>query len=265
MVLDGEYYAATTIVVTTLIIYYGRDLHLKTLSHCQYLPTVFAIIFSWHRGTLQSLLHRALLLNQSYQVIGLHIMQGITIAAASIGLVAMLDVFLGWGIIKQSKNSNTIFGPNTISNYGIFSLLRAFGEEFGWRCYLMPILLAKYNVMETLFISGIIWALFHIPIMILLTARYEVERPLYTWVLQGLSVFLDAYVFGWLSIQTNYSLWAAGSFHAAWNFINPIVLGSVYTNTDGIIKGELWKINGEGLAGCIVSLMMIYLIQLNIS
>lgn len=188
------------------------------------------------------------------------------LAITTVALVAMLDVFLGWGIVKSGKNTKSIFGANTTSNYNIFfGTLRACGEEFGWRCYLMPILMAKYSTMQTLFISGVIWALFHIPIMILLTSRNNTKSPTCTWILQGLSVFLDAYVLGWLSIKTNYSLWAAGSYHAAWNFINPIVLGSVYTNTDGIVKGEIWKINGEGLAGCIVTLLMIYLIHVDLS
>lgn len=68
MILEGEYFATITIVVTTAIIYYGRHLHFQTLNYCQYLPTIFAIIFSWYNGTLQPLLQQALLLSQGYQV-----------------------------------------------------------------------------------------------------------------------------------------------------------------------------------------------------
>lgn len=31
-----------------------------------------------------------------------------------------------------------------------------------------------------------------------------------------------------------------------------MILGSIYTQTPGEYKGEQWKINGEGLAGCLV-------------
>ncbi len=42
--------------------------------------------------------------------------------------------------------------------------------------------------------------------------------------------------------------------HFIWNRINPLLLGSIYTNTSGWMIGEQWKINGEGLMGCIVYL-----------
>ena len=51
-----------------------------------------------------------------------------------------------------------------------------------------------------------------------------------------------------------FSMWAPTMMHFTWNRINPVILGSIYTQTPGKVKGEQWLINGEGLAGCIVQI-----------
>lgn len=35
------------------------------------------------------------------------------------------------------------------------------------------------------------------------------------------------------------------------------MLGDIYTNTSGMISGDIIKINGEGVLGCILGAMMI--------
>ncbi len=42
-----------------------------------------------------------------------------------------------------------------------------FGEEWGWRGYLLPHLLERFSVIPTLIISGIIWGIWHAPITVL--------------------------------------------------------------------------------------------------
>jgi len=49
-----------------------------------------------------------------------------------------------------------------------------------------------------------------------------------------------------------HSLWAASVMHWFWNVYNPLTLGSIYTGAPGRLQGEQWKINGEGLTGCLV-------------
>ena len=42
-----------------------------------------------------------------------------------------------------------------------------FGEEWGWRGYLLPHLLERFSVLPALFISGIIWGIWHAPLTVL--------------------------------------------------------------------------------------------------
>jgi len=46
----------------------------------------------------------------------------------------------------------------------ILFLMGPFGEEFGWRGYLHPILKEKYTLFQTSLILGLIWSMWHLPL-----------------------------------------------------------------------------------------------------
>lgn len=47
------------------------------------------------------------------------------------------------------------------------NVFTCFGEEWGWRGYLLPHMLKKHSVTFTILVSGIIWGLWHAPITVL--------------------------------------------------------------------------------------------------
>ncbi len=47
------------------------------------------------------------------------------------------------------------------------NLLNCFGEEWGWRGYLLPKLLRQFKIIPTLLLSGMIWGLWHLPLIIM--------------------------------------------------------------------------------------------------
>lgn len=49
----------------------------------------------------------------------------------------------------------------------LFNALAAFGEEAGWRGYLAPVLLERLGIVGGLLVSGIIWGLWHAPLLLL--------------------------------------------------------------------------------------------------
>jgi len=75
---------------------------------------------------------------------------------------------------------------------GIALLPLGFGEEYGWRSYLLPRLLSLGEVKGTL-ILGVIWSLWHLPVLILRQKPFILSIPLF-----AITVMLLAFPFTWL-------------------------------------------------------------------
>lgn len=109
-------------------------------------------------------------------------------------------------VIAALQVSNILF--NTL-----FAALFVFGEEFGWRGWLLPALM-PIGVWPALIVSGVIWGLWHTPIILM---GYNYARPDLVGVLM-MVVFcvLSGIVLGWLRLRTG-SVWPAVFGHAAIN------------------------------------------------
>ena len=92
---------------------------------------------------------------------------------------------------------------------GIF----AFGEEFGWRGYLLPALL-PLGQLRALLLSGVIWGVWHAPV-ILLGHNYP-NAPVLGVLLMTLFCVLLGVLFGWMRLATK-SVWPAVIAHGALN------------------------------------------------
>jgi uncharacterized protein len=95
----------------------------------------------------------------------------------------------------------------------IFNALFAFGEEWGWRGYLLQKLL-PLGQWPALIICGVIWGLWHLPV-ILLGYNY----PLYPnsgWLFMLVLCILLGILFGWTRLATG-SIWPAVIAHGALN------------------------------------------------
>lgn len=49
----------------------------------------------------------------------------------------------------------------------LLNIIFCFGEEWGWRGYLLPRFLEKISIIPTLLISGLIWGLWHAPLIVM--------------------------------------------------------------------------------------------------
>lgn len=47
------------------------------------------------------------------------------------------------------------------------NIINCFGEEWGWRGYLLPKMLKRFKVVPTLLITGVIWGLWHAPLTVM--------------------------------------------------------------------------------------------------
>ena len=123
---------------------------------------------------------------------------------------------------------------------GLFVAFGAIGEEIGWRGFLVPELDKHYNFTKTSIISGVIWAVYHYPLLIWLYApQYDISPwPLLVFVLissTGLSCIM-----AWFRLKSG-SVWTAILFHASLNMHNQGFFQQLTTETSNLthyISGE---------------------------
>ena len=114
---------------------------------------------------------------------------------------------------------------------GILNLIPSLGEEWGWRGYMMPRLLKTMKPLPALLTGGVIWGLWHAP-LIALGHNYGTGYPGYPWVgIAAMCVF--CVVFGilltWVTEKTG-SVIPAAVAHGAFNGIAGI---GAYLTADG--------------------------------
>ena len=110
--------------------------------------------------------------------------------------------------------------------FTVYGCLWTAGEEIGWRGYMLTRLIAA-GVPQPLFVSGLIWAVWHFP-LILSGAYASGPHPLLSAGLFTIMVIGNALVGGVLRLRSG-SVWPAIVLHAAWNSIiqNPFDRSSV--------------------------------------
>ena len=95
----------------------------------------------------------------------------------------------GWGTITASSLILKIF-INAIIGIIVVSAL-AFFEEIGWRAWMLPRLIKRYNVKKGIIIGALVWALWHVP-FILSGISYIDNVPLYATLLVPIGPLVQA-------------------------------------------------------------------------
>jgi uncharacterized protein len=98
----------------------------------------------------------------------------------------------------------------------LIGCLSAAGEEIGWRGYMLTRLIDG-GVRRPVLVSGLVWALWHVPLIV--SGQYAAGRyPLLSALLFVPSVTCAGYIAARLRLVSG-SVWPAVFFHAAWNAI----------------------------------------------
>lgn len=114
--------------------------------------------------------------------------------------------------------------------YGLVrSVSSALGEEIGWRGFLVPELSKTTSFTLTSLISGMVWSLWHYPILIY--GDYNAGTP--TW--YGLTCFTvmvvsGSFIFAWMRLKSG-SLWTGAILHASHNLYIQAIFTPLTRNT----------------------------------
>jgi len=99
--------------------------------------------------------------------------------------------------------------------FGIpFNMIFTFGEEFGWRGYLLP-RLAPLGGVPAAILTGVVWGLWHAPLIILYGYNYPGHPLLGVGMMVVFTVALGM-IFAWLRFRSG-SIWPSTLAHAAIN------------------------------------------------
>ena len=170
-----------------------------------------------------------------------------------ISICAIIALLTGLGYFNPGSLGGSSFAAVLITSIILIlvNLIPVFGEEYGWRGYLLPKLTKSMGKIMATVIVGMVWALFHFPIVYLLASATGIGNPLLVAVIQACAAFVFSFSF-------SYSYYLSGSiipvmfYHSTWNVVNTLILGDIYTKNLGLIAGNIPYINGEGLFGMIL-------------
>jgi uncharacterized protein len=133
----------------------------------------------------------------------------------------------------------------TLAVAPIINFIPAFGEEFGWRGYLLPKLLPLGRE-KALIISGIIWGLWHLPFVFLIDYENYPDKIAGGLIFTTLITLLGIYI-GALALK-NKSIFLASYMHGIINSQDHGIWSLIYPNYNHLMGG------GNGLIGVLVLL-----------
>lgn len=142
-----------------------------------------------------------------------------------IAAAAVIVLVTGAGHISAGGLSNKL-SVNSLILFLILVVVTfflSFGEEYGWRGYLLPALTLKQGKVVATTVVGVVWAFFHIPIYYQLAAIAGVSPPALT-VLNAGFVVTFAFAFSFCYYLTE-SILPCMLLHGIWDVTLPTVFG----------------------------------------
>ncbi len=133
---------------------------------------------------------------------------------------------------------------------GLIGIPLTVGEEYGWREYLLPCLLALGEIRGTL-VLGLIWGLWHLPI-IALGLNYP-GQPLWAALAVFLAnVILMAFVFTWFYVGSGGSILVVAVLHSVLNAVS-----DTFTTPAHIPEGNPLIVGGGGAVSAALVLLIV--------
>jgi membrane protease YdiL (CAAX protease family) len=166
----------------------------------------------------------------------------------------------GWGTLTVKELAFRIF-TNAITGIIIVSLL-AFLEEIGWRAWMLPRLIKKFNVKKGVLIGALIWALWHVPFM-LSGISYLRGVPAYLIsIINPFGIFGAGLVISWFWIRTK-SIWIVSIAHGALNNWGQYAFKYMQDSVTDLQLQQTWLFVGVNSSLLIIGLIILITMKNN--
>ncbi|MCZ1267978.1 type II CAAX prenyl endopeptidase Rce1 family protein [Paenibacillus taichungensis] len=215
-----------------LLVFFAMLIPLSILSYVLIMKApIFGLLLMWTPG-LSSIFAR-IVLREGISDISLRI--GGKQTLKSLPFILLFPVVIGlfaygiaWitGLVQYVTPDSFIEGPSGVILAGtiLFQMLAgtaigiisSSGEELGWRGYMLTRLI-NARVPRPVLTSGIIWGVWHLPVM-LFANYYSGPYPALSVILFMISVTSFSYLISRLRLTTG-SIWPAILLHACWNAV----------------------------------------------
>jgi membrane protease YdiL (CAAX protease family) len=175
------------------------------------------------------------------------------------GMPVLIENLLGWHTLPSEISVWAILGSFFTSF--VLTIIPGFGEEFGWRAYMLPRLAQRHSLRKALLIHALIWWAWHIPALVKIGTQVEGTGNIWLSIAVTIGVslipammnaILFAYV--WMASQ---SLAVASVYHSAYDEVRDALqrgigfgpLVSIWEMAATTIFGAvlLWKANWSAL------------------
>jgi uncharacterized protein len=161
------------------------------------------------------------------------------VLALLVGLLsAALDI-RNFSLISQEELAQIT--PVLLSILGL-GLVGAFGEELGWRGFLLPKMMS--GGFRTPYLAcGLVWASWHLP-LIAFGGFYQGDDALLMAVIYGIGIVAMSFFFSELRMRSG-SVWVAAIVHASHNFAFQFAVPVLLLTVPGS-RSDLWdKVAGD--------------------
>ncbi|HSM25912.1 MAG TPA: type II CAAX endopeptidase family protein [Anaerolineaceae bacterium] len=133
------------------------------------------------------------------------------------------EVTSTYGITNTNPAIVILIFSVVASVVGLFgSLVSATGEEIGWRGVLVPELAKVTSFSKVALISGIIWAVWHLPAILFADYNLPGIPKWYAGLMFTIMVLGISFAFAWLRLKSG-SLWTAAILHASHNLFVQVI------------------------------------------
>ena len=135
-----------------------------------------------------------------------------------LGLVVVVALITGLGKLNSSALlnwGNPSFLLGFISMILVMSPI-VFGEEYGWRGYLLPKLADRRSLLQATIITGLVWGLWHIPSYYILYSQANIGNPFLLTALGVITVAIGAFPYTYLFFSSG-NILPCVLFHAVYD------------------------------------------------
>lgn len=237
------------IIIPVMYSYYGEPIFVsenETVIVANYVVGVFGMIIPSIAHIITRLVTKEGFKN-TYLGLNTKGKMGYFIASAAVPLAySFISMVLIWLIFSGETGLSGLFSAadNTTAgllllqfSYSVICFFPAFGEEWGWRGYMMPKLLELMPKPAAVIVGGVIWGLWHAPLTVV-GHNFGVDYPGYPFVGIGLMCLMCTLMNAFLTLITEKtkSVYPAAFCHALNNNLSFGVMFAIFGSEAAIDK-----------------------------